>query len=691
MKTLVSLILILNSISFSQLTLWKKIIPNTKVEIKYYSPVKIDSYILLKRINSSGKGLGMTETFGDDSLNVLLSFKYFSNYVELNGNINNLSKSNICFTIKIIFPLQEEKSIYWDNDPDNSVLVRQKKSYSNYVEAETVIPPDGAFDSTENNNGGYGDKVGEGEMSFYPLASISNYNFGLGWGIDLGLPEVYRLSFNPSEGMIAEFDLAAVKETFKFPNRAFFKLQLFEHKPDWHFRSALEQYYKINPEFFKKRANKEGIWLPFVPLYTIKNFNDFGFAFNETDWNAKDRGLNNEPTIESDKQGGVYSFQYTEPWDIQIPITNRNMNYKDVVSDKVIPQRDREFLKNSVALDKDALWQTRKLQTPWFKTGWAVSITTNADPYIHGFNKYDAVRKNEIDPAIKLDVDGIYFDSMEWNWHYDLNYNQDQFASSNYPLTFSSSLNHPRPAIWNYASEYAMMKNISDEMHLKGKLTMGNGFAWTPFAPGVLDLFGSEFNWYAKQESGKKRFQFIRSISDQKSIEFLLNEGLDDTAFTKPPYSGYEKYFEKLLSYGFFPSFFSTNSSSDPYWADSTRYDEGRPFFKKYIPLIKLIAAAGWQPVTYMSTKSKDVYVERFGKNIKDGIYFTVYNSSNESKKIDLSTDTSDLKLSHIYNFEDLISGKIYVSIRKQDKNILMISVPKDRVKLLKIVSDKAN
>ena len=685
MKTAISLILILSTVSFSQVKQWKKIIPDTRVEVKYYSPERAHNFISLKRTHSVHSELGYSQTFSDDKLNVELSFRNYNKYIEVNGEADNLSGNDLCFTVKVIFPLNKENGIYWDNDPDSSVLVKRNKSYGNYVEAETVIPPDGAFDSTESSNGGYGDKVGQGEMSFYPLASISNDNTGFGWGIDLGLPEVYRLSFNASEGMIAEFDLAAVSETVKFPNRTFFRLQLFEHNPEWHFRAALNKYYKINPEFFKKRVSKEGIWLPFVPLYTIKNFKDFGFAFNETDWNAKDGGLNNESTIDADRQGGVYSLQYTEPWDIQIPITSRNMEYKDVVSDKIIPKRDRKFLNTSAALDKDGLWQTRKLQTPWFKTGWAVSITTNADPCIPGFNKYDAVRENEINPAIKLGVDGIYFDSMEWNWHYDLNYNREQFASSSYPLTFSSSLKHPKPAIWNYTSEYSMMKNISDEMHLKGKLTMGNGFEWTPFAPGVLDLFGSEFNWYAKEESGNKRFQFMRAISDQKPIVFLLNQGLDDKAFTEPPYSGYEKYFEKLLSYGFFPSFFSTNSSSNPYWEDSTRYNEGRPFFKKYIPLIKMIAATGWEPVTYASSKDREVYVERFGSNTKDGLYFTLYNGSGSSKKINFSINANSLKLKGIKKIEDLISGNVCPFIIKDTRINLKILIPAGRARLIKI------
>ena len=143
-----------------------------------------------------------------------------------------------------------------------------------------------------------------------------------------------------------------------------------------------------------------------------------------------------KPTIDADKAGGVYSFEYTEPWDIQIPIKDINMKYKDLVSNDVILGKYKEMLQTSAALDENNLWMARKLKTPWFKTGWAVSITTNANPSIDGLNRYDVVRKEEIDPAIKLNADGIYFDSMEWNWHNDLNYNQKHFAFYRLPAYF---------------------------------------------------------------------------------------------------------------------------------------------------------------------------------------------------------------------------------------------------------------
>lgn len=666
---------------------WLEIIKQTKVAVQYFSPVKSESFKMIQEKSTKENVIGLIKEFSDENLNVKLAFKKFDSHIELFGEVSSLKNEDLCFTLKIISPLGNmKKNVRWSYDLDSTVSVGgNNKLYSNYIDANTVVSPDGAFNIDGNHNGGYGDKVGVGKMSFYPLAAVSSDGTGFGWGVDMGIPIVFRLAYEPMNGMISEFDMAISKDTKKFPNRSFFRLFLFEYNSKWNMRAALKKYYEIQPDYFKRRVTKEGIWLPFAPLHLIKGYQDFGFAFHETSWASKDPGLLNEPAIDADRQAGIYSFQYTEPWDVQIPIKDTNITYSDLVSDTVIPQRYKEMLQNSATLDKNNLWQARKLKTPWFKTGWAVSITTNADPEITGINQYKFTRKNEIDPAINLNVDGIYFDSMEWNWHNDLNYNQKQFAFTDYPLTFSSSLEKPKPAIWNYASEYEMMNKVANEMHMKGKLTMGNGFGWIPFAPGILDLFGSEFSWYSNGESDEKSLQFIRAISYQKPIVFLLNEGLDDKVFTQPPYDGYKIYFERMLFYGFYPSFFSTNSSNNIYWEDSIKYNQGRPFFKKYIPLIKEISQAGWQPVTYAKIKNTKLKLERFGAKGSNNIYFTIYNPDTIEIRTAITIDAKDLGLNKILNVKELIQGKVLTYKRTSSKIEITIYVKPKSTSLIEI------
>jgi hypothetical protein len=625
---------------------------------------------------TSASGNVRISTYHDESYEVVIHEISRENFTEINGEFRHLTEEASCATLRIIFPISGTKW-EWFHGLDKSVPLDNGKICFDTLSVRTVPPPDGAFNGINNSDGGYGDPVGQGTMSYYPLCAVRIDNTGRALGIDMSLPVVYRLGAEPFEGLIAEFDVATSPLTVKFPNRAFFRLCAFDFNPEWGMRDALKQYYAIYPDAFRKRVVNEGIWLPFTSLRSIPGWDEFGIAYHETSWGSKDtKNGEKVPNIISDKGTGVLSFQYTEPWDVQLPIRMKNMSYSELVSGGLISRDHRSYIDISSTRDKNGLWQARRLETPWFPTGWAVSITTNCDPDLPGFNKYQYILKDEINPALKMDADGIYFDSMEWNWHHDLNYREDHFSVTDYPLTFSMSVG--KPAIWNFTSEFEFMKKISDEMHLQGKLAMGNGHGWNPFAAANLDLFGAELSWYSSDDHNTEALDFKRAISFQKPIVFLLNEGLNDKAFTEPPYNGYEVYFEKMLAYGFFPSFFSVDASNDPYWQDKKKIENGRPFFKKYIPVIKLISSAGWEPVTYASCSTDGIRIERFGN--AGNMFFTVRNNSNQNASCILSLDMKGLGITGVLNGEELLD-KIPVKIKG---NRIYLEVPAGRTRVVR-------
>ncbi len=616
-------------------------------------------------------------TYMNETYRVVIHEIDRSGHTEINGELIHLKAGNSCATLRIILPLYAE-TWKWHRGLDKTEIMKDDMLYTDTVSILTTIPPDGAFNAEVLGEGGYGDHVGKGSMSYYPLAAITSDSHGYGIGVDMSVPVVYRLAGKKSAGLIAEFDIATSPLTVKFPDRAFFRIVRFDFEPEWGMRKALEKYYSIYEEAFRKRVITEGIWLPFTPLRSIPGWNDFGFAFHETSWGSNDMKDGKKiPNILSDRETGVLSFQYTEPWDIQLPISTKTIPYDTLVSDKSVPDRHREYLRTSATYDKNGRWQARRLNTPWFRTGWAASITTNCDPEIPGFNRYQFVLKEEINPARKMNVDGIYFDSMEWNWHHDLNYREEHFAYTDYPLTFSGLVG--KPAIWNFSSEFEFMKKISDEMHLQGKLAMGNGHGWNPFAASNLDLFGAELSWYSSHDHDVDALDFKRAISFRKPIVFLLNEGLNDKAFTEAPYYGYEVYFEKMMAYGFFPSFFSVDASNDPYWQDKKKIENGRPFFKKYIPLIKEISAAGWEPVTLAGSGSSGIRIERFGRG--DKIFFTVRNNSALNTECTVKIDTGKLGITDKYTAREMTGGK---SVEFKD-GTFRLEIPAERTRVILI------
>ncbi len=671
----------------AQIDHWWKIAQGTKIAVKYFAPAKSDSFGLLREEGEKELASGMTKEFSDDHLTVQLTYVKHATHIDVSGTVLNKRDDDVCFTLRTMFPVSFAHHARWGYDLDSTCEPGTSGSViSNMVDARTVVPPAGAFNSDAKSNGGYGDNVGTGKMSFFPVASVSTDSIGLGWGVDMGLPLVFRLAYAPATGMIAEFDLATTSLTTKFPGRAFFTLHLFEYDAAWDLRAALEKYHRIQEGYFTKRLPQEGIWLPFAPLWEIRDWKDFGFGFHETNFNSRDRGLTPvRSSIDADKSAGVLSFQYTEPWEEEIPIKDRGMSYEQAATKGTTLDTSKDYFRTSAARDKHGRLIARKLETPWFPTGWAVSINTNPDPDIPGYNRYDEVRRREIDPALARNVDGIYFDCLEWHWQYDLNYNRSHFGSTDYPLTFSSSLDTPRPALWNYATEYEFIRTIADEMHRQGKYVMGNSFTWIPFSAGVLDVFGSELSWYLPAETKLNRLQFLRAMGYQKPAVFLLNEGMDDSVFTHPPYSGYQKYFDKMLLYGFYPSFFSVDASNNVYWADSSRYNQGRPFFLKYIPLIKEIAHAGWQPVTHARLSARDLRVERFGSG--KVLYFAVYNPTPTTASTSVRIEAVPLGIAGNVQVQELLTGTMPIFTQTAETIDVQETINATSANLIKIVT----
>ena len=107
-----------------------------------------------------------------------------------------------------------------------------------------------------------------------------------------------------------------------------------------------------------------------------------------------------------------------------------------------------------------------------------------------------------------------------------------------------------------------------------------------------------------------------------------------NTNFEKWPNELTEKYMKRCLAYGMFPGFFSANASTKTYFSQPALYNRDRPLFKKYMPLIKRAAEAGWRPVTQATSSNAKVYVERWGEKL-----LTVFNDSAEKQASEITLD----------------------------------------------------
>ncbi|MFV1966590.1 MAG: hypothetical protein ACC628_14285, partial [Pirellulaceae bacterium] len=122
---------------------------------------------------------------------------------------------------------------------------------------------------------------------------------------------------------------------------------------------------------------------------------------------------------------------------------------------------------------------------------------------------------------------------------------------------------------------------------------------------------------------------------------------LQNTEFENFSHELVEKYMKRALAYGMFPGFFSHNASQGHYFTRPELYDRDRPLFKKYVPLCRRVAEAGWEPITRARTSDSHVYVERFGTR-----YLTVFNDSSQSREFMIELEDPAPATSH-----ELVSG----------------------------------
>ena len=164
-------------------------------------------------------------------------------------------------------------------------------------------------------------------------------------------------------------------------------------------------------------------------------------------------------------------------------------------------------------------------------------------------------------------------------------------------------------------------------MHGQGKFVMANGtpadLCW--LAP-WLDVMGTEWDWNpggAWQPMPDGELMLRRVLCGAKPYGFLMN-----TDFDKLPSDRVALYMKRCLAYGMFPGFFSPDAANGHYFSRPELFERDRPLFRKYVPLIRTVAEAGWRPLAGAKAQDEGIVVERFGD-----AYLTVYNDTPRSRR----------------------------------------------------------
>jgi len=494
-------------------------------------------------------------------------------------------------------------------------------------------------------------------MSLYPVGCVSNSTNGVGIANQMDMPSVYRIFYNgPTRQLVIAWDFALTDKTNSWPkHQAHFHCTLFNLSAPaaaWGFRAAMQRFYALNTPNFSRLAMAEGIWMPFTAPESVKGFQDFGFAYHEGDNSKK-----------ADNAAGILAFRYTEPmtWWMpmppEMPRTYENalkmVNDLAAKTDKITPDTPRptptELAKavlNCGSQDEYGRYNLEFRNEPWGNGAVFVmdpnpELAASDERPTRGYLNYNAEMARRMygpEGSSKSGVqNGEYLDSLE-GWSDVLDFRPENLAGSPYPLTFETDSR--RTTLPQWFSTHTFTRYLRDDLHNRGKLLMANSvpIRYSIYSA-VLDVMGIEVNWLNGngqfEPDGDDIMSLRRTMSGTKPYLLLMN-----TDYDKFDNSMVERYFKTCMFYGIFPSMFSANASEHPYWEAPKWYDRDRPLFKKYIPIIKKLSAAGWEPITYARTSTPDIYIERFGSHL-----LTVRNATSRDAAGTITLDIAAIRL----------------------------------------------
>jgi len=513
--------------------------------------------------------------------------------------LTNTTGEDRAVTLVYTVPVDPSGLTWWD-DPRRSRVIERPAEYVNTVRA------------------GVG---ANGQLSRYPLAAVGTSGRGVGLGIDMARPACFRLGYNAGAGeLFLAYDIGLTTE---HPT-ADVRFCQFSFDGRYGFRGALAEYYRRFPRAFRRRVSRQGLWMPFAKISAVKDWQDFGFRFKEgTD----------EPGW--DDRHGILTFRYTEPmtWWLRMPVAmprtfDAAVSYARRLA---IDKHDihAQALLNSGFYDEQGRLVAHLRKRPWADGAvWSMNsmpgIPGTATDFRQKWNP--KIFKRFYGPQRTANVDGEYIDSSEGYETAPLDFRREHLAAARTPLCFS--LKRRTPAIYRGLVTFEYIRRIADDMHAAGKLMMANGtpnqLCW--LAP-QLDVLGTETNWHRGgrwQPMTDADLLYRRALCKAKPFCFLMN-----TQFERFSHALVEKYMKRSLAYGMFPGFFSHNASQGQYFTRPKLYERDRPLFRKYIPLCRRVAEAGWQPITQAVSSDADVYVERFGDR-----YLTLFNDSPQRRTV---------------------------------------------------------
>ncbi len=472
-------------------------------------------------------------------------------------------------------------------------------------------------------------RVGGQSVTRFPFCSLGDADEGLSLAIRMDEPATVTMSWDNTGDVSflqVRFAFGLSPAAAKHPSRAPFRFYIYRHDGRWGFRAAAAKYYALFPEFFEVRAERQGCWFfGTMDPTTIPNPEDFGFMYDEGPHN-----------VAWNRERGIYSFPTTNAQEMWVVVGDYDEPNPPPPPDEEVMQKLRERDDWPLELIEHCAIHDENGEIPWIgwhnqvwggvagrADRWMRMTYVNADPELPSLNVWD--KRNEwynrtVERfADQGPMDGLYIDQVIMVGAE--NYRRDHFATADRPLSYSERTMRPVLPVWMSSAEFH--RAWSERIHSEGGLMMCNMPARSHiFYCALFDVIGSEVS-PSRQTAADTDLR--RVFGYQKPITLLLEWHWEG----KPVVTAedMEQYMNRCLFWGIFPGISNAGPEGGMnYWQHPELYERDRPTWRRYIPAIRTIATAGWEPIAYARFGVPHVWVERWGPDPEGRVYFTLRN-----------------------------------------------------------------
>ncbi|MCX7599762.1 MAG: hypothetical protein N2512_12975, partial [Armatimonadetes bacterium] len=413
----------------------------------------------------------------DLGLRLQVQFESAADRITVRGELADERGQDRAILLMWVFPLNA-KGWLWGDGLNEHRQISEEGRYHNSI----VLGPGG--------------KHGRHLSAPYPWASLSTQKHGLMLARPLDWPRLMSWMYDYTaqrKYLAVRVELGLSPTTQKFPSRASFCLALAVlSRPEWGMRAAAEKYYRMYPEFFVKRVEREGLWHLWVNT-EVPNPEELGLVFHEQE-------PYDEPRVVFDDAHGGYSFTYAEPcalWQktnhyddkrhfdakgFLATTMERALQPATVTTDYPFWSQPKRLPDAEIAqaLLNSYIGREGEMTSYWPAPPDRVSVNCNGDPELAKPNRASLWFDYEGIPALNDPrVDGAYIDSVGYtggSFGEAENFRREHWATADLPLV--PSFQAEAPCQLAGFAHYELYKAICDAMHSRAKTTLANTFPY---------------------------------------------------------------------------------------------------------------------------------------------------------------------------------------------------------------------